>query len=340
MGFLSARSSVVRFAAQPAGRIDRDAICRAVNRHAFSEHDEDGLPKAEAFGWVAIHDPLVVELDATDLFFDRYLLIGFRHDRRVAPAKLVRLERRRAEEARKREQGIERLGRAVRKEIKEEVEARLLQQALPSPSLYDCAWNLETGIVFFHRQGARAARGVHRAVSRDLRRRAAAGDPLPRGGARRAAGGGRRRGARRGAKLVRGRARRGSAVARGRRVGRRRARSARVKETFLGVVEAKRFLGREFLTWLVYRLEEGGRLAIDGDVVEMALGERDGGLADDKRAALENDLFLRLADLEQVVGFLDRLFADFCTLRASARWEAEMVPALRRWIAELGADAA
>lgn len=185
-----------------------------------------------------------------------------------------------------------------------------------------------------------------------------------------------------------------------------------MKEAFLGVVEAKRFLGREFLTWLVYRLEEeGGRLAIDGDVVEMALGdrvvlqepgesqarltlvdagdvrselgaglrrgklvdrarlsithaerrfeltldgglltydglrcpplgERDAGLADDPRAALENDLFLRLADLEQVVGFLDRLFASFCTLRASARWEAEVVPALRRWIAELGADAA
>lgn len=166
MGFLSARSSVVRFDAKPARRIDRDAICAAVNRHAFREHDEDGLPKAEAFGWVAIHDPLVVELDASDLFFDRYLLIGFRHDRRVAPAKLVRLERRRAEEARKREQGLERLGRAVRKEIKEEVEARLLQQALPSPSLFDCAWNLETGTVFFTGK-ARAPREAFAALFRE-----------------------------------------------------------------------------------------------------------------------------------------------------------------------------
>jgi hypothetical protein len=80
MGFLSASSSVVRFDAQPAGKIDRDAVCRAINRNAFREHDEDGLPRAEAFGWVAVHDPLVVELDASDVFFQQYLLIGFRYD--------------------------------------------------------------------------------------------------------------------------------------------------------------------------------------------------------------------------------------------------------------------
>jgi hypothetical protein len=36
----------------------------------------------------------------------------------------------------------------IRKDIKEEVEARLLQQALPSPSLFDCAWNLDTRTVW------------------------------------------------------------------------------------------------------------------------------------------------------------------------------------------------
>lgn len=182
-----------------------------------------------------------------------------------------------------------------------------------------------------------------------------------------------------------------------------------MKEDFLGVVEAKRFLGREFLTWLLFRVEEdGGRLAIGDDVVELALGDRvvlqeqgernarltlvdegdmrpelgaglrrgklidrariavtrgerrwelslDGGLltydslrcpklgerdavpGDDARARFENDLFLRLADVEEVVGFLDHLFASFCRLRASARWEAETLPALRAWIADLGA---
>lgn len=149
MGFLSASSSIVRFDAQPAAKIDRDVFCEAVNRHAFREHDEDGLPKQEAFGWVAIHDPLVIDQTPSDMFFQQYVLLGFRYDRRVAPAKLVRLECRRAEEERKEKQGLERIGRAMRREIKEEVAARLLQRALPSPSLFECAWDLERKTVYF-----------------------------------------------------------------------------------------------------------------------------------------------------------------------------------------------
>lgn len=182
-----------------------------------------------------------------------------------------------------------------------------------------------------------------------------------------------------------------------------------MKEDFLSVVESKRFLGREFLTWLLFRVEEdGGRMVIGDDVIELALGDRvvmeeqgerharltlvdegdmrpelgaglrrgklidrariavtrgerrwelsvDGGLltydslrcpklgdrdaalSDDPRALFENDLFLRLADIEEVIGFLDRLFASFCQLRASGRWQAETLPALRAWVADLGA---
>jgi DNA recombination-dependent growth factor C len=139
----------VRFAARPSAKVDRTALCQAVNRRAFREHDEDGLPRAEAFGWVAIHDALVVELSPSDIFFQQYVLLGFRYDRRVAPAKLIRLECRRAEQERKQQQGLERLSRVVRREIKEEIAARLLLRALPSPQLFECAWDLERHTVYF-----------------------------------------------------------------------------------------------------------------------------------------------------------------------------------------------
>ena len=149
MGFLSAASSIVRYHAPVPAKLDRDAICSEIDRRAFREHDEDGLPRAESFGWVAIHDPLVTTFEPHDVFLQQYLVLGFRHDRRVAPAKLVMLERRRMEEERRHADGVERLARPVRREIKDEVLSRLLVQALPSPSLFECAWNLETGTLWF-----------------------------------------------------------------------------------------------------------------------------------------------------------------------------------------------
>jgi len=174
-------------------------------------------------------------------------------------------------------------------------------------------------------------------------------------------------------------------------------------EDFLAVVETKRFLGREFLTWLVHRLETaGGKIAEDGVVVELALGDRivlagnapadkarttvvgagdlgsemgaglrrgklldraalvlaqgerrwelvlDGGLfayeglrcpplgekgdKEDPRGAFENDLFLRLADAEQALGVVDRLFAEFCRVRGGRGWSSRELPALRAWV--------
>jgi hypothetical protein len=182
-----------------------------------------------------------------------------------------------------------------------------------------------------------------------------------------------------------------------------------VTEDFLSVVEAKRFLGREFLTWLVHRIEEGeARIDAPGGPIELQLGDQvvlegvqgaggpgerarltvvgagdvraelgaglrrgkvvdrarlvlvrgerrselvlDGGMLTydalrcpplgdrdltsglDPRAILENDLFLRLADVEEAIGVLDTLFAEFCRLRGSAAWNRESLPALRAWV--------
>jgi hypothetical protein len=175
-------------------------------------------------------------------------------------------------------------------------------------------------------------------------------------------------------------------------------------EDFLAVVETKRFLGREFLTWLVHTIEEGGgRITRDGDVLELQLGDRvtlagtgpdkprltvagmgdlraeigaglrrgklldqaklaiirgerrwevsldggmltydslrcpqlgdrDAGTHDDPRAAFENDLFLRVADMEDAIDVLDRLYAEFCRVRGSSGWAGKTLPKLRSWV--------
>lgn len=149
MGFLSASSTIVRFAAPAPARIDREALAAAVSRRTFRELDAEASDAPQACGWVGVHDPLAVHLSPADLFFQQWLVVGFRFDRRSVPAKLLWLERRRLEEARKAERGIPRLGAAARREIKEEVASRLLARALPAPRLFDCAWNLDTGRVLF-----------------------------------------------------------------------------------------------------------------------------------------------------------------------------------------------
>ncbi|HWP66682.1 MAG TPA: recombination-associated protein RdgC [Candidatus Limnocylindria bacterium] len=146
MGLLAPTSSILRFTAEPPARIDREAVAAAVNRHRFRELNGDGSQQTS--GWIGIHDPLAAELSPADLFFQHYLAVGFRFDRRAVPAVLLRLERRRLEEERRRERGVPRLGAAARREIKNEVTDRLLARALPVPRLYDCLWNLETGRVY------------------------------------------------------------------------------------------------------------------------------------------------------------------------------------------------
>ena len=49
-------------------------------------------------------------------------------------------------------------------------------------------------------------------------------------------------------------------------------------EDFLAVVQSKRFLGREFLTWLVHRIEEGGgrMIASDRAMIEPPMVHRTG----------------------------------------------------------------
>ena len=149
MGLLSASSTVVRFVAPAPPHLDREALARAVSKRAFRELDPEGGGASQACGWVGIHDPLATALTPADLFFQHHLVVGFRYDRRTVPAKLLFLERRRAEAALKLERNTDRLGASARKQIKADVEARLLARALPAPRLFDCVWNLETGRVYF-----------------------------------------------------------------------------------------------------------------------------------------------------------------------------------------------
>lgn len=149
MGFLSTSTSLVRFVAAAPSRLERESIAQAVTRHAFRDSDPAVGDARQAWGWIAMHDPLQVEFTPADLFFHQYLVLGFRYDKRLVPPKLLMLERRRLERERAAARGALRVSAAERREIKDEIASRLVAQALPTPRLFDVVWNLETGRVYF-----------------------------------------------------------------------------------------------------------------------------------------------------------------------------------------------
>jgi DNA recombination-dependent growth factor C len=149
VGFLSASTSVVRFIAVAPARMDREQIAKAVTKRAFRESDPDVGDPRQAWGWIAIHDPLQTTFSPADLFFHHYLVLAFRYDKRLVPPKLLMLERRRLENERKAVRGVTKLGAAERREIKDEIGQRLVARALPTPRLFDVVWNVQTGRVYF-----------------------------------------------------------------------------------------------------------------------------------------------------------------------------------------------
>src|SRR5205814_2524821 len=98
-----------------------------------------------------------------------------------------------------------------------------------------------------------------------------------------------------------------------------------MSEDFLSVVESKRFLGREFLTWIVHRAEQGeARDEHDGQVTEVQLGDRvvlTGGA--DERARLtvvgEGDVRAELGAGLRRGKLVDR--ARLALVRGDRRWE-------------------
>jgi recombination associated protein RdgC len=166
VGLLAASTSVVRFVAIAPKDLDRPRIAKAVTKRAFRESDADVGNLAQAWGWITIHDPLLVSFTPADLFFHHYLVLGFRYDKRLVPPKLVFLERRRLENERKAARGVGKLGAAERREIKDEVTQRLVARALPTPRLFDVIWNLQNGRVYFSGK-LRAAREAFADCFRD-----------------------------------------------------------------------------------------------------------------------------------------------------------------------------
>jgi len=155
MSALTGSLSYMRFFVQGELPDDfRQRFMRAIRLRTLKPltADDDAL---ERFGWWGISDPQEAELDHREVFFDSYLNLGFRTDRWVLSARLVRSKLREAEVLYRAKKGRERLSRQEKTELKEMVVRKLRKLTMPTMRTVDLSWSLDEGIVRFFSQSPR-----------------------------------------------------------------------------------------------------------------------------------------------------------------------------------------
>ena len=152
MGFVGATCAFTRYRVleQPPAAFWAQ-IPVLLKRYAFQ--DIDALPGEErSFGWTSFEDMLDTEWTASPPEKGAYLTFALRLEtRRVPPAVLKKhyALTLREEKRRMGEQGKQFISRERKKELKEQVQLRLMRHVLPIPAIFDVIWATDAGLVYF-----------------------------------------------------------------------------------------------------------------------------------------------------------------------------------------------
>jgi recombination associated protein RdgC len=106
----------------------------------------------ETSGWCVLERPFDLEVDEGNLFFDRYVTVGFRVDKWRIPGALVKAQLEDEEQRLLGRNGRARLGRAEKADLKQKIIQKLRRKILPNAKSFDVIWDLdgETLLFFGH----------------------------------------------------------------------------------------------------------------------------------------------------------------------------------------------
>jgi DNA recombination-dependent growth factor C len=134
----------------------REKYMRAIRLRAMKplEAEDDDLERS---GWSKLAEPFEIELRYDDVFYNEFVVLGFRTDRWQIPGPMLKARVREAEAAYLEKKGREKLGRKERAELKESVARKLRKQTAPSTRVVDVVWSLDEGLVRFFSHAEKAA---------------------------------------------------------------------------------------------------------------------------------------------------------------------------------------
>ncbi|MCL1985132.1 MAG: recombination-associated protein RdgC [Betaproteobacteria bacterium] len=153
MGFANVSSTFTRYRVleQPTAELWAQ-IPVLLKRYAF--RDIDALPGEErSFGWTSFDDMLDIGWEAATPEKGAYLAFALRLEtRRIPPAVLKKhlMLALREEKRRNAEQNRPLfISRERKRELKEQVQLRLMRHFLPIPAIFDVIWATVAGLVYF-----------------------------------------------------------------------------------------------------------------------------------------------------------------------------------------------
>lgn len=155
MGVRRGSLSFTRF--RVTGNVPKDLRRRyldAVRLRTFTplEINEEAI---EASGWCVLERPFDLEFDESKLFYDRFILLGFRLDKWRVPGPLVKAHVEDEEQRLLGKTGRERLSRAERADLKAKVTMRLRKKIMPTAKTFDIVWDLDDGTLLFFGHSAK-----------------------------------------------------------------------------------------------------------------------------------------------------------------------------------------
>ena len=156
MGALTGSISYARFFVDGELPDDFRAVFLTAIQHGAFQPLDPAEDEEERRGWVNIQHPLDWDFDLHKVFYNEYLNLAQRIDRWRIPGNLLKAHCVEAERRWMKEQGKSRIGRRIRNDIKAVITAELKAQILPTMKTIDMSWNVNTGVVRFWNQSAKA----------------------------------------------------------------------------------------------------------------------------------------------------------------------------------------
>ena len=132
----------------------KEAFERNLQRHAFKPIDAE-RGELQSLGWVNIRQMLDSKLKLEKVLYRNMILVALRQDKLAINQKLFRATFFQELERVTREKGRQQLSKEERLVLEDKVRMDLIKRTQPNSAVYELAWNLETGLVFFGATGDR-----------------------------------------------------------------------------------------------------------------------------------------------------------------------------------------